>query len=425
MADIAVRGFVGIDWATEAHQACAMDPTGSVLWERSVPHSGQGLDSLCDWLGEIAAGSPSLVWVAIEVPHGAVVETLLERGFSVFSINPKQLDRFRDRFTVAGAKDDRLDARVLADSLRTDTPRFRRLQVDDPEVIELREWSRMAGEMKEERVRLCNRFREQLRRYFPQALQVTKDVGEEWFLSLWSLIPSPKTAKHVREITVRKLLRAHRIRKINASEVMNILRQPAVIVAPGTTEAATAHLHLLTQRIRLVNQHLRQCHERLDFLLEKYDKSGEETEDAGQKIEQRDATILRSLPGVGRIVLATLLSEASTPLGNRDYHTLRALCGVAPVTRQSGKRRIVSMRQACHSRLRDALYHWARVATQCDPISKERYAAFRQRGHSHGRALRGVGDRLIYVACTMLKSGTSFDENRQHSRGGFVAACVG
>jgi hypothetical protein len=68
--------------------------------------------------------TPEVIGVAIEMTHGPVVEALLERGFCVYGINPKQLDRFRDRFTVAGAKDDRRDARVLADSLRTDRHPF-------------------------------------------------------------------------------------------------------------------------------------------------------------------------------------------------------------------------------------------------------------------------------------------------------------
>src|ERR1700675_1033066 len=114
------RWFVGVDWATEAHQVCVLDAEGGVVGERSVAHSGTGLAELCRWLLEIGAGEATTVPVSIEVPHGAVVETLLERGFAVFAINPKQLDRFRDRFTVAGAKDDSRDAHVLGDSLRTD-----------------------------------------------------------------------------------------------------------------------------------------------------------------------------------------------------------------------------------------------------------------------------------------------------------------
>ncbi|MFX5785548.1 transposase, partial [Acinetobacter baumannii] len=75
----------------------------------------------------------------------------------------------------------------------------------------------------------------------------------------------------------------------------------------------------------------------------------------------------------------------------------RSLTGVAPVTRSSGKSHLVVRRLACHPRLANAMYHWARVATQRDQISRAKYQALRARGHSHGRALRSVGDRLLNV----------------------------
>jgi transposase len=115
------------------------------------------------------------------------------------------------------------------------------------------------------------------------------------------------------------------------------------------------------------------------------------------------------LPGIGRITLAILLSEASGPLSLRDYPALRTLSGVAPVTKRSGKSHIVVMHYATHQRLRNAVFHWARSAVQTDPKSRIRYAALRQRGHSYGRALRGVADRLLGVACTLLKHQTTFD----------------
>jgi len=85
---------------------------------------------------------PERVAVAIETSWGALVETLLDRGFTVFSADPKQVDRFRDRFAVAGAKDDPRDALVLASSLRTDPRSFRLVESDSPEIIRLRELSR-------------------------------------------------------------------------------------------------------------------------------------------------------------------------------------------------------------------------------------------------------------------------------------------
>jgi transposase len=119
-----------------------------------------------------------------------LVEALLEREFRVYAVNPKQLDRFRDRFTVAGAKDDRRDAQVLGDSLRTDRHCFRRFAAEDAVVIELREWSRMTEDLQQERNRLANRMREQLWRYYPQTLAISDDLAADWFLELWAAIPT-------------------------------------------------------------------------------------------------------------------------------------------------------------------------------------------------------------------------------------------
>ena len=174
-----VQWFVGIDWATQSHRVGLLDIEGRHVSERDFAHGGAGLTELRDWLLEKTKAAPGQIAVAIETPHGPVVEMLLDHAFRVFAINPKQLDRFRDRFTVAGAKDDSRDARVLGSALRTDRHAFRRLVVDDPVVIELREWSRMADELQQERIRLANRVRQQLWRYYPQAVELTDDVADD------------------------------------------------------------------------------------------------------------------------------------------------------------------------------------------------------------------------------------------------------
>lgn len=405
-----IRWFAGVDWASEIHQVVLMDAHGTVTGEHTFPHDGEGLGAMCDWISTTSGAPAEAIAVAIEVPHGPVVETLMERAFLVHAINPKQLDRFRDRFTVAGAKDDRLDARVLADSLRTDRHCFRLLHAADPVTVELREWSRMTEDLQQERNRLSNRVREQLWRYYPQLLKLTNDTGADWFLTLWALVPTPAKAARIHKATIDRLLKTYRIRRINAETAIPILRQKPIQVAPGTTEAATAHIRALVVRLKVVNRQIKEAHRQLDTLCAKLAEPGDP--EPGQPHEQRDVTILRSLPGVGRIVVATLLAEAGEPLRARDYHALRSLCGAAPVTRRSGKRCIVVMRQACHMRLRTALYHWARVAIQHDPLSARRYRELRKRGHSHGRALRTVADRLLAVACAMLRSGSLFDPAR-------------
>lgn len=62
-------------------------------------------------------------------PHGPVVDALLDCDFAIHAINPKQLDRLRDWFSVADAKDGRRDARIAASGLRTDRHLFRPVAV--------------------------------------------------------------------------------------------------------------------------------------------------------------------------------------------------------------------------------------------------------------------------------------------------------
>ena len=408
------KWFAGIDWGTETHHAFVSDDRGQKLGEKAFPHSGEGLVAMQDYILSLTKSTPDKVFVAIEVPHGPVVESLMERGFRLHSINPKQLDRFRDRFSPAGAKDDSRDAEVLSSGLRTDPHCFRPLAPLDPIVIELREWSRIGEDLTAERNRLSNRLRQQLWRYYPQMLELTDDIAAGWLLELWALVPTPDKAKRIREDTISRLLKRRRIRRLDVAQLLASLRQPAMVVAAGTVEAATGHIKVLAKQLELVNRQIAEAEQQLDRLTERL--AGSEADEPGQKTEQRDVTILRSLPGVGRIVLATLLAEAWDLLQRRDYHGLRCLCGVAPVTKRSGKSKLVHRRLAIHWRLANAVHHWSRVAIQHDPTSRAKYAALRQRGHGHARALRSVADRLLAVACAMLEGQTIFDPQRVQQR---------
>jgi transposase len=402
--------FAGIDWGSQDHQVHVSDAAGVKLGAHSFPHDGAGLAAMAEWILTVTGARPEEIGVAIETPHGPVVESLVERGFRLYAINPKQLDRFRDRFSPAGAKDDRRDAEVLASALRTDPQCLRRLDPLDPTVVELREWSRIADEIGRERVRLANRLREQLWRYYPQMIEVAEDLAADWVLELWKLAPTPARARRVREHTIAQFLKYHRIRRISAPELLARLRAPAITVAPGTTEAASAHIQTLIRRLTLINRERRAAHAKLDQLIERL--AGPQGTEPGQQPEQRDVAILASSPGAGRITIATLLAEAWDALRRRDYHALRCLCGVAPVTKQSGKSKIVMRRLAVSRRLQNAAYHWALAALQRDPKSRAKYTSLRQRGHGHARALRSVADRLLAILCAMLRTQTPYDPHR-------------
>jgi hypothetical protein len=299
--------FVGVDWATESHQVCVLTADGAVVGERSIPHSGAGLHALVSWLRALTGDQLAAVHVAIEVPRGGVVETLLGHGLHVAHCNPKQLDRFRDRVTVAGAKDDRRDAWVLASALRTDPHCFHVVHAEDPRIIQLREVARAEDELREEANRLTNRVREQLLRYYPALLPLCPAMDEAWAWALWELLPTPTAAARVRPSRVATLLTRHRIRRVNAATVLAALRVPALTVADGTAEAAQGHLHLLVARLRLVAAQREVCARASAALLEALD-TPPDPPPADDETPPRpsDVRILRSLPGVGRIVAATL-----------------------------------------------------------------------------------------------------------------------
>lgn len=404
-----VAWFLGIDGGYDAHQICVMDATGHVVMERQVPHEAAAVQTAITALLEHTGAAPAQIAVAIETPRGALVATLLERGFAVFALNPKQLDRFRDRHTVAGAKDDRRDALVLGDSLRTDPRAFRRVQLDDAVVMQLRELAHAEDDLKRDLGRVTNRLRDQIYRIAPALLPLCPAADEPWFWTLLEQAATPAAQRALTRTDVLALLKRHRIRRLTAADVLAATQAPAFYLAPGVVEATREAVELVIPQIRVVAAQLKRCEARQEDLLAVLrERPASEAEPGAH----RDVEILESLPGVGRMVTVTMLVDATQPLATRDYDTVRAHVGVAPITKASGKRRMVSMRYACHPRLREAAYHWGRVSLQHDDASAAYYHRLRARGHTHGRALRSVVDRLLRILVVMLRHRTLYDPLR-------------
>ena len=150
----------------------------------------------------------------------------------------------------------------------------------------------------------------------------------------------------------------------------------------------------------MLAEHLQACSQQVSSLLNTL------AEEPGEDEGPSDVAIVRPLPGVGRKMTVWLLAEAAQPLAERDYQALRTHSGVAPVTKPSGKRRVVVTRHGCNPRLRNALYHMARVAMQRDAHFNNVYAALRAKGQRHGQALRNIGDRLLRILMAMLRQRT-------------------
>jgi len=312
--------YLGIDWGGEEHHLCLLDARGQVCGEQRVAHTAPAIYEALHWICERTGATPADIAVGLETPRGVLVDTLLEQGWRVFALNPKQLDRFRDRFTAGGAKDDRRDARVISDALRTDRRAFRLVRPDDPTIMHLRELCRIVEELQVEEGRLTNRLREQLYRVHAPWLTLSPAADEPWLWAIVGATPHPDAWPQLPRRRIAPALRAHRIRRLTVDQIVTALRQPTLPSAPGVAEAVAARIAALVPQLTLVHEQRTTTERQIERVLATLAAA---TLSEAEPCGHRDVEILRSLPGVGRMVTATMLTEAAGPLADRDYGCAR------------------------------------------------------------------------------------------------------
>ena len=404
---------VGVDWGSGAHQVCRIDGEEEPK-QRSFPHTSEGLNALVAFVVEGDIG-PEQVLVAIEVSHGAVVEALLAKQLPVRSINPKLLDRLRDRFSPAGAKDDRRDAFVLASCVESDAHAFRRVEPGNDENLRLQAATRLRGDLKSGFGADANRLWSELRGYRPGLLVLCPGADEPWLWALLEKAPSPSQGAKLTRASIGAVLKRHRIRRLNVEDVQTVLRKDVLSLRPVYIESHVARVLVLTAKLKLAQTQIDKLEKEIKTELAERVQSEEQT-------ERRDLTILLSLPGFGPLTTATALGESGDAFERRDYNALRSLCGAAPITKQSGGSRYVVMRQFCQPRLRVALHVSALQAIRIDPKLHDLYVRARARGHTVGHAIRNIVDRLLCLAVQLLRKNELYDINLRQLAPGVAAA---
>ena len=408
-----VSWFAGIDLGDHKHHVHLTDAAGAFGGAAAFSHGGRGIAHLLSWLVDQTGADPGSIGVALEVPHGAVVDGLLERGFATFAVNPKQADRGRQLLVLSGAKDDPRDAEGLALLLRLVPRVFRHLQPKHPVLVRLRDRSRLRADLVKQRTRLSQKIRAHLLRSFPALWELAGSLSGLWgglFLTLWERAPTPERARRLRRSTVAKVLARCRIRKWTTEEVVGVLRQPALVVAPGVTEGAVETIGMLVAQLRLVHQQVQSLDRGIAELLEQLPAALGEAEGADS------LTRLLSMKGAGPVVAAGLFGEASDLLVGGTFQQARAYLGAAPVTRRSGTKRTHHKRRAVNRHGQNALYHFGMAAIAADPGFQRQKEVLKARGHNHARILRTLGDRLLRIFFAMQRDKTLYDPGRTLQR---------
>jgi transposase len=172
------RYYMGVDWGDRVHQVYVVDENGAKITEMKVQESPEGLAEMGRWVDEKRAEGCEL-WAAIEKPAGRIVDFLLDHGVSVYPVNPKAVDRVRDRFRMSQSKSDGFDAYVLAEFVRTDHGHLRVLRPNSAQGEELKLLTRDQDRLVRQNTRLLHQLKVTLKEYYPRPLEVFGDLDTQ------------------------------------------------------------------------------------------------------------------------------------------------------------------------------------------------------------------------------------------------------
>jgi transposase len=396
---VPVRLFVGDDWAEDHHDIEVMDEAGTVLAKRRLPEGVAGMAQLHELTGRYLPedAADAQVVIGIETDRGPWVAALVAAGYVVFPVNPLQASRYRERHGVSGAKSDGGDAHMLADMVRTDSHQLRPAAGDTPEAEAIKVVARTHKTLIWDRTRAVQRLRHQLREYFPAALEAFEDLDAPDVLELLGKAPDPARAARLTRAQISAALKRARRRDIagKTDAILAALRGAHLGLPPALSAAYAAAARSLIAVITTLNGQVRILEEQVR------DHFG----------RHPDAEIYRSQPGLGAILGARVLGESGDdPHRYANAKSRKNYGGTSPITRASGKKKVVAARYIHNDRLLDALMAQAFASLSASPGARTFYDQQRAKGLDHRDALRRLANRLVGILHGCLKTRTLYDE---------------
>lgn len=390
-----MRYYLGVDWADQEHAVWGVDEAGQKVTARTVPHTADGLSEWGRELDEWRAQDIE-VWAAIERPEGRVVDFLLDHGVSVYPINPKSLDRARDRFRQSGAKSDSFDARVAADFLRTDHGHLTALQPSSATAQELKYLTEDCQRLIRQQTRLVNQLTATLKAYYPRALAVA-ELTTALARDFLRAYPSPEALGRLTERQWRQWATAHRLSPPRTAELWAELQQPQLPVPAHVVRAKARLMLTLVAALEPVVAAVAAYREAVEDFFARMPAAG----------------WARTLPvGERGITVPTLWARlGDAPTRWASFRHLQAQAGTVPVTKRSGRQQVVTFRFACDKQLRYVVDQVAFLSLQRSEWARAYYDQQRARSHRHRHALRALGAKWLKIIFVMWQRQLRYEES--------------
>lgn len=391
--------FVGIDWADDHHDISFVNEKGQELKRFRISNDPDGFLNLLSEVQNLD-GNPQNVVFGLEKPHGLLVDFLLDHGYTVYPVNPKSAERFRDRHSTSNKKDDGLDAFVLADALRTDLHRFIPLKPDSEIARELKGLVMDREVLIRSKTRTVNQITSCLKEYFPAVLEIFSNLQSDTALDFLMAYPTPEVLAHISFEEFKRFLNERHYpwkmlgktpeefyQKVNSLKLL----KPDAVVA----RTKSRFMLVLLEQLRTLLHQVREYDRIIDELMKRHP----------------DGDIFTSLPGAGEKLapkLAAHFGEDRSRFNN--FESVQRLAGTAPVTQRSGQWEHIHRRHACQGSFRDVLIQFAFVTLNRCLWARKYYDEKRKAGNSHAAALRALANKWVKIIFTIWRKRNLYQE---------------
>ena len=391
------RYYIGVDWGDRLHQVYVGDEEGEKVKEVKVQESPEGLAEIGRWLDERRAEGIEL-WAAIEKPAGRIVDFLLDHGVEVYPVNPKAVDRVRDRYRMSSSKSDAFDAYVLAEFLRSDHAHLRALRPSSEKAQELKLLSRDQRRVGRHKTRLLNQITTTLKEYYVRPLEVFEDLETEIALDFLQQYPTPAHLSALKRKQFNRFATTqHHLSKQRCEELWEKLQKPQLRVPEHVVRAKAQLLEVLIEQLRASIKAVKIYHHKVESFF----------------ASSPAAPLAKTLPGgKSGTLVASIWAELGDAVGRWESPGhLQAEAGTVPVTKASGKSHVVLFRFACNKHLRYAMHWFSFVSLNNCEWAKLYYRSHRDKGHTHPQALRALAAKWLKIIFVMWRDHTPYDEN--------------
>jgi len=387
--------FVGCDWSRSKHDVVLLNPQGERLVQLTVEHKAAALADLAQKIAELEP-DPTEVRVGVELHDGGLLAWLLEQGYSVYGVNPKSAERARDRYRPSGAKDDKSDAFILADLVRTDAGALRPLRAESEITRELGAWLRYRDKLTKRKTAAFHQLRTLLAEWCPALSALCDDFNRKWQRDLLAEFPLHQDLCAAHGNRINAFAKKHRLQ----AATRQCLQQAR----------AEAPLPIPESRIGLLRFEIADLLDSIGQWLAALSRV--ETQLERLIAGHPDQAVFSSLPVRGTFTVATLLSAFGQDReGAPSWREFAALWGVAPITKQSGRSRSVRRRRACDHLILQGLLAFAHnTAFTAGCWAGEYYQAKRERGAEHYTTLRCLAQRWVKILYRMWKDRAPYCE---------------